>query len=207
MSNDVTKEDIAAASAPRSDQLNADSLIAGPITVTVESVHRGNKEQPIIIELEGHPGTPWKPCKGMLRILIAGWTDNPREWIGKRLTLFRNPAVKYAGVAVGGIEISHMSDIPKQLEATKTIAKGIKSPFVVKRLDDQPAKPEPSALTEAETTYVADCKHEIASAESLEALAIIATLLADKSEVVRAAIRPLYKARKALLETENDNEH
>lgn len=193
MSSEATNADIAAASAPRSDQLNADSLIAGPITVTVESVHRGNKEQPIIIELEGHPGTPWKPCKGMLRILIAGWSDNPREWIGKRLTLFRNPAVKYAGVAVGGIEISHMSDIPKQLEATKTIAKGIKSPFIVKRLEPE----APATLTDSETAYVADCKNEIARTETLEAMEFIKSAIGIKSEAVKNALRPAFMARKA----------
>ena len=198
MTDEPTKEDIAAASAPRSDQLNADSLIAGPITVTVASVHKGNKEQPIIIELEGHPGTPWKPCKGMLRILIAGWSDNPREWIGKRLTLFRNPSVKYAGVAVGGIEISHMSDIPRQLEATKTIAKGIKSPFVVKRLDE-PAKP---TLTDSEATYVADCTKEIAAAESIEVLTMMWKEVDLRGDAVKQVLKPLFSSRKAELTQE-----
>jgi len=199
MSN-ATTNDVHAATIARSDQQNADDLIAGPITVTVESVRKGSKEQPIIIELEGHPGRPWKPCKGMLRILIAGWSDNPHEWVGKRLTLFRNPDVKYAGVKVGGIEISHMSDIPPTLEAAKTIAKGVKAPFIVKRLE-APKAPE---LTEVEVVYIDDASNEINNAETLEALKAIWFVVNQKSDAVKAKLLPLKDARKKVLTTESE---
>ena len=39
---------------PKSDQLNADDLLTGPIVVTVQKVSRGDtKEQPVIIHIDG----------------------------------------------------------------------------------------------------------------------------------------------------------
>jgi hypothetical protein len=55
---------------PKSDQLNADDLITGPITVTVEAVKRSpSPEQPIDIYITGH--RPFRPCKSMRRVLIS----------------------------------------------------------------------------------------------------------------------------------------
>ncbi|EGR8727539.1 hypothetical protein I8C78_002919, partial [Listeria monocytogenes] len=41
--------DLIAAAAPRSDQINADDLIAGPQIVTITEVRKGNSEQPVEI--------------------------------------------------------------------------------------------------------------------------------------------------------------
>jgi hypothetical protein len=117
---------------PKSDQLNADDLLTGPITVKITDVRGGTVEQPVHIYIEGQQ--PYKPCKGMRRVLIHNWGKNGKEWIGKSATLFCNPAVKWAGVALGGIEISHLSDIAKPSTMMLTKARGRKSEFTVQPL-------------------------------------------------------------------------
>ena len=65
MSND--NDDITPLLAAKSDQLNADDLIAGPITVRVVSARiTGGMEQPVTVELDGGH-RPWKPCKTTMR--------------------------------------------------------------------------------------------------------------------------------------------
>jgi len=93
----------------KSDQLNADDLVGGPIDVVITGIRRGSLDQPIIIDIDGH--IPFKPCKTVRRILIKGWGDNGHEWVGKSMRLYNDPSVKWAGVAIGGIRVSHMSNI------------------------------------------------------------------------------------------------
>lgn len=126
---------------PKSDQLNAEQLLGGPITVTVTGVTRGNDDQPVIISYEGDNGRPYKPCKTCRKVLIFAWGDDGREWIGKSMTLYNNPDVKFGGVKVGGIRISHLSDIQADIAISLTATKGKKEQAIIKRLAQQPAQP------------------------------------------------------------------
>ena len=128
--NDVS--DLSNTIKPKSDQLNADDLLTGPITVTITDVKGGTVEQPVHIYIEGQQ--PYKPCKGMRRVLINAWGINGKEWVGKSMTLFCNPLVKWAGVALGGIEISHLTDITKPSVMMLTKARGRKAEFTVQPL-------------------------------------------------------------------------
>jgi hypothetical protein len=57
---------------PKSDQLNAEDLLTGPVTVTVDAVHIGEgDQQPVTIGISGHK--PYKPCKTMRRLLVVLW--------------------------------------------------------------------------------------------------------------------------------------
>ena len=105
--NDVTN--LSDTTKAKSDQLNADDLHGGPIDVLITGIRRGSADQPIIIDIADH--MPFKPCKTVRRILIKGWGDNGHEWVGKSLKVYNDPAVKWAGVAIGGIRVSHMSHI------------------------------------------------------------------------------------------------
>lgn len=133
MSNDDSLMDTIV---PKSDQLNADDLITGPLTITIVKVRKVSEEQPVIVEIEGRTKTPYKPCKGMRRVMILAWGDNRHEWSGRQMTLYRNPDVRFGGEKVGGIEISHMSHLD---EASKTFpitaTRGKKRQFTVRRLD------------------------------------------------------------------------
>ena len=51
-----------------SDRLNADDLIAGPITVQVQEVRQGNADEPVHILISGGH-MPFKHCKTMRRVL------------------------------------------------------------------------------------------------------------------------------------------
>lgn len=133
--------DLTKALAPKSDQANADDFIAGPRTFTVEKVQEGSSEQPVNVHLVEYPGKPFRPSKSMLRVLVAGWSKDTKVWAGRRLTLYRDPDVMWAGEKVGGIRISHMSHLDKPLSVSLTITRGNKKPFRVQPLNDAPATP------------------------------------------------------------------
>jgi hypothetical protein len=120
---------------PKSDQANADDLIASPVTVQIVSVKQGDKESPVWITTTGFEGRPWKPCKSMRRVLISAWGEYPSVWIGRSVTLFCDPEVVYGGVKVGGIRISHMSDIAGDLALSLTATRGKRKPFTVRKLE------------------------------------------------------------------------
>ena len=120
---------------PKSDQLNADDLLTGPLTVTVTGVKRSSStDQPIDIHIHGH--RPYRPCKSMRRVLIASWGDNGKDWIGKSMTLYCDPSIKFGGVAVGGIRISHLSDIDQhEITFMLTVTRSRRSGYTIKRLE------------------------------------------------------------------------
>lgn len=122
--------------APKSDQLNADDLMAGPITVTIADVTAGNAEQPVNINLVEYPGRAYRPSKSMRRILVSAWGAEAAPWGRRRLTLYRNPDIAFGGSKVGGIEISHLSDIDGPLTVALTATRGRRKNFTVRPLPD-----------------------------------------------------------------------
>lgn len=134
--------------APKSDQQNYDDYLAGPRTVTISGVSKGNDEQPLNIELEEYPGRPFKPNLSMRRVLLKAWGKDPQTFIGRRMTLFGNPAVIWGGKPVGGIEISHLSHIDKPLTIPLTVTKNKRKPFKVEPLKESAptANPAPNDI-------------------------------------------------------------
>lgn len=118
----------------KSDQLNAVDLVGGPVTVRVASVSKGDAEQPVIVGIGDRQ--PYKPCKSMRRVLIACWGANPAAWIGRQMTLYCEPSVKWGGESVGGIRISHLSHIDADVkEVQLNESKHKKITYKVYRLD------------------------------------------------------------------------
>lgn len=148
MSADVSAEDLARAILPKSDQINADDLIAGPITVRILAVRSGNAEQPIAIAIEGFK--PYYPCKSMLRVLTLTWGNAAKDWVGRSMTLYRDPAVVFGGVAVGGIRISHLSHLDKAVSLSLTATRGKRQPYKVDVLRPAPTIDEVLAPTTRE---------------------------------------------------------
>ena len=140
--NDMSLRDTIA---PKSDQLNADDLLTGPITVTITGVSRGNSEQPVCISITGGY-QPYKPCKSMRRVMIALWGDNGHEWVGKSMRLYCDPDVKFGGVKVGGIRVSHMSGIDGRQSLMLTTTRSKRSEYIVEPLTDQTAEYESEVL-------------------------------------------------------------
>jgi len=130
--------DLTESIAPRSDQLNSDDLITGPVTVTITEVKAGNPEQPVEVHLQEFPGRPYKPSKSMRRVLVQAWGAEASAYTGRRLTLFRNPEITFGRDKVGGIEIAAMSDLPKRLTVSLMVTRGKRKPFSVAPLPDAP---------------------------------------------------------------------
>ena len=130
---------------PKSDQLNAEQLIGKPLTITVTEVRRSvDGDQPLAIHYTGDQGRPYKPCKSMRKVLIFAWGDDGREWVGKSMTLYCDPNVKWGGVKVGGVRISHLSHVESDLALSLTATKGKKEPVIIKRLAVQKPKQQPA---------------------------------------------------------------
>jgi len=142
---------------PKSDQTNADDFLLGPVTFTITGVKRGNDEQPISIHLS-NGFQPFKPCKSMRRVLITAWGEDGKKWVGRSLTLYRDPKVKFGGEVVGGIRISHMSNIGQILNIALTTTRGKRSPYVVNMLN-------PDAASQPHIQQYPDDKFSIALPE------------------------------------------
>lgn len=119
---------------PRSDQLNSDDLIAGPRTIKITAVESGSAEQPVLIQYAGGTGRPYKPSKSMRRVLVAIWGADGNAYVGRSITIYRDPNIRFGGDAVGGIRISHASDITDPVCIALTETRGKRKPFRVEPL-------------------------------------------------------------------------
>jgi hypothetical protein len=183
MSIDVS--DLRATIVPKSDQLNAEQLLAGPMTVTVTDVRVGGDDQPVIIHYSGDNGRPYKPCKTMRKVLIFAWGEDGRKWAGRSMTLYNDQAVRFGGMEVGGIRISHMTDIARDVQISLTATKGKKAQHVIKWM------PAPTdALFDA-----------IRAADTPDALkaAFGAAYMSTKDKTAREAFKLAYDGRMAEL--------
>jgi len=126
--------DLTESIAPKSDQLNADDLMAGPVTVTIAEVAKGTPEQPVDVRLVEFPGRAYRPSKSMRRVMVSAWGAEASTYAGHRITLFRNPEITFGRDKVGGIEISHLSHIDKPLTVALTATRGKRKNFTVKPL-------------------------------------------------------------------------
>lgn len=123
---------------PKSDQLNADDLTAGPMVIKVTKVTgTSDKQQPIAIYFQGDNGKPYKPGLSMRRVLIEVWGKDGESYISKSMKLYRDKEVVFGGIKVGGIRISHMSDIKEPMTMPLTASKTSRKPFTVQPLNVQ----------------------------------------------------------------------
>ena len=124
----------------KSDQLNADDLVGGPLTIKIADIKpvEGDQQQPLAIHYGDQDGKVWKPCKSMRRVLVAVWGADGKAFIGRRLTLFRDPSVMWGGVAVGGLRISHMSHLETAMTIVISASKTKKKPVKILPLADEP---------------------------------------------------------------------
>ena len=135
--------DMSAVIVAKSDQVNASDLLAGPITVTVDAVSvKPGTEQPVTMRLVGMDKV-FRPCKGVCRVLAAVWGGDSARYVGKSMTLYHNAEVTWAGVKVGGIRISHMSDIESEKVLAIAESKKVIRPVKIKPLRvAAPVQPE-----------------------------------------------------------------
>jgi hypothetical protein len=117
----------------KSDQLNAVDIIGAEPVIKIRKVEvQQSPQQPLSIYFEGDNNKPWKPSKGMRRILAAAWGRNSDLWIGKSAKLFFEPSVTYGGEEVGGIRIRELSDIPQDgIKCALTISRTKRTAYEV----------------------------------------------------------------------------
>ena len=139
--------DLMQAIAPKSDQLNADDLIGTEKTITITEVRvqDAGADQPVSIFYAGDNGKPYKTCKSMARVMVQAWGSDSAKYAGRSMTLFRDPNVTFGGMKVGGIRISQMSHIDRDLVMALTASKGKRAMYTVKPLRNAPTKPAPDS--------------------------------------------------------------
>lgn len=158
--------DLSPTIAAKSNQLNADDLLGGAITVKITNVSKVEGEQPVAISYEGDNGKPFMPCKSMRRVLIGIWGRDGNQYVGRSLTLYRDATVTFGGQAVGGIRISHMSNITAPVTLSLTATKKSKKPFTVKPLAAAPVSaPSAPPQTDAERSAKAEAAKQKLLAE------------------------------------------
>lgn len=178
-----------------STQINADDL-AQPITVTVSGVTPGTAEQPVNILLAEFPDRAYRPCKSMRRVLVAAWGADASAYIGRRMTLFNDPTVKWGGIAVGGVRISALSDIDKRMQVSLSVSRGKRQPFII--------EPLPSNAVDT-----SEFDARISAAQTLDDLDALARELKAKSGQLgahRAHLQSAWKARRDAIEAQDSDD-
>lgn len=200
--------DMAQFIAPKSDQLNTDDLIAGPLTIVVNRVsgNEGSPEQPVNVFFENDDNKPYRPCKSMRRVMVAVWGADASKYVGKAMTLYRDPGVLFGGMKVGGIRISHMSDIPAdkmdgngrvQMSLTTTRAK--RSPYTVQVLEGKPQAPAQDS--DAAQGWADKFVRAISTADSGDKIETLAGKHSAKLTDLETKRPDLFKSCTAALET------
>ncbi len=178
--------DMSSVIVPKSDQINADDLISGPMTITITGVAiRGGQEQPVSVSFDDSKKV-FRPCKSMCRVMVNAWGPDASKYVGKSLTLYRDPAVTWGALAVGGIRISHMTGIERDIVMALTEKKGSRKPFIVKPLvvekpTQLPAEDKAPAMVAALVEKIA----EAASHAALEAVTGDETVMKQRAWLAR----------------------
>lgn len=124
--------DISATLEAKSDQLNATDIMGAEPVIRIREVRVTQGDQPVAVFFDGDNNRPWKPSKGMRRVLAGAWGTDSSAWVGKHAQLYFEPSVKYAGKEVGGIRIRKLSDIPAEgMQFAITINRTQRLPFHV----------------------------------------------------------------------------
>lgn len=186
--------DLSKTIAPKSDQLNADDLISKPITIKVTKVSGcEDAAQPIAIYFDGDGGKPYKPCKSMRRVLVHTWGDDGNQYPGRSMTLYRDEKVMFGGIAVGGIRISHVSNIDKEVTMALTASRASRKPYTVKPLAVSAAPA--GAVTEEATAFA----NEIPLADTIEKFGLLELRFDEIAIKLDQAKLPKWKAQLSAL--------
>jgi len=173
---------------PKSDQLNADDLIGGPITIRITGVMVGEGEQPVSISFDGDGGKPFKPGKSMRRVLVNLWGPDGAAYIGRSLTIYRDEQVVFGGVEVGGIRISHMSHLQRETTMALTATKAKRKPFTVRPLVVEKPADKAAIAVDALLARIAAGEDVTGDAKVAEQRAWLAKNRPELAEKINAAL-------------------
>lgn len=163
--------DFQAVLAPKSDQINAQDLLAGDMTITIQAVKvTPGTEQPVSIRFDGSDKV-WRPCKTTGRILMAAWGPDTSVYAGRSVQLYLDPEVKWGGMKVGGIRIRAMSHIDGELRLALAESKQNRKIVVVKPMAGVTRRADPPKPQTAATGTASDAaaKAKAAAAKGTDA--------------------------------------
>lgn len=196
----------------RSDQLNADDLIGTTRTITITRVTGNDGDQPVSIFYEGDNGKPFKPCKTIRRVLMGVWGRYANDYVGKSMTLYRDDKVTFGGLETGGIRVSHMSHIDKEIVVVVMKTKGKKAGIKI-----LPLKQEQRSTDDPAARFASGYQNrltQIMSADELEQYVLskageIERLASKRAELAKECADALTRRRAELSETtqRTDSQH
>lgn len=135
--------DVSMAMQAKSDQLNYDDIGSREMILHVTEVRVSSTEQPVSIFYQGCNNKPYKPSKGMIRLISEAWGAESDNWIGKSIKIYGDPTVVWAGQAVGGIRIKAFSHIDKNgISAFVALTRGKRRKVTIEYLDTEPPAKE-----------------------------------------------------------------
>jgi hypothetical protein len=185
---DFRKMDLTETTAAKSDQQNYDDYLGGTTrTVTVTAVTKGSADQPVNLELVEFPGKPYRPNKSMRRVLVLAWGSESDAYVGRQMTLFGDPSVRFGGSSVGGIKISHLSGLDGPLTVALTVTRGKRAPFTV-----QPLVAPPKPKDESGRDWLKELTATESDMDLISALGAAART-ANASDQIIAVIRTEYQ--------------
>lgn len=138
----------------------------------------------------------FRPCKTVSRIIVAAWGADTSVYPGRSMTLYRDPAVKWAGMAVGGIRVKAISHIDAPLKLALAESKQNRKITVVQplKVSTRDAAVQSAASTKDDVTLWAEALvARIKAAESAEAILAIeneATVIKRRQWIEGAGKRP-----------------
>lgn len=201
----------------KSDQINAADLTGNPRTITVRDVKiKPGDDQPVSIMIEGD-AKAFRPCKGVRRLLVAMWGPDASKYIGQSMTLFNDPKVTWAGKEEGGIRVSHMTGIDKEVTFSMRVSRAATKPYKIAPLhlqQRQDPEPDPAAVARKWTdTFIANV-NKTTVPDALEAVILrgeknMTGLEANRPELHAECVHAIAMKREAfgVVEGRADDQH
>ena len=187
--------------APKSDQLDAIEL-SEPRTITIRAVTAGSADQPVNVWFEGDGDRPWRPSKTVRRILRECWGKRGSDWVGKSCTIYNDKTVKFGGLEIGGVRVSHASGIDSTITMLLPVTRGKFAKYTVQPLRTPkrtpPADPAGQLLIDAAFDKLLEAMNAATDADNLADI-IAAEDMTRFTEDQRNQARELYVARRDAL--------
>ena len=208
----MTALDLTPMAATTTDRLVADDLIGGPRTITITGVKGAVMEgkEKALFSFEGDNGKPFIPCKTMVKVMMGVWGKYANEFVGRSVTVYRDPEVAFGGLVQGGVRISHMSHITEAITVVVQAKKGKKGPIRILPLvaDVTPIKPARQTAAEWAADHiaaVAEASHFARLDALIEHGAKPMAKLARDNIELHQKVSLAYKARRVELDGDADD--
>lgn len=116
------------------DQIDAE-LAKEPFIIKISHLtENSDPQQPISIHWFNGDGIPFKPCLTMRRVLEKVWSKDGSTFKDRYIKLFNQKSVTFGKENTGGVRISHLSNIDKEITVRVKTKRGKYEDYSVKPL-------------------------------------------------------------------------